>query len=198
MASEAEKLAAEAAEGASATSVAVWDPWIRLFHWSLVTAIIMSWLTHEGVGLVHHVAGYAALALIGARLAMGVLSSSEYARFSSFMRSPRTTWAYTRDVAARREGRHLGHNPLGAWMIVALIINVAVVSTSGWLYTTDAYWGVEWVGNLHDWSADLLLWLIGLHLLGVAFTSWRHRENLVGAMILGRKRTVSEPHRGGA
>lgn len=177
-----------AASAATAATVVVWSPWIRLFHWSLVATIFVAWLTREGAGLVHDTAGYTALGLVGARVALGVFGRSEYARFTSFVRSPRETWAYARDLAAMREERYLGHNPLGGWMIVALVATVVVVGASGWLYTTDAYWGVAWVGDLHDLSADVLLWLIALHLLGVLFTSWRHRENLVGAMVRGRKR----------
>lgn len=177
---------------ASAASVAVWDVRIRLFHWALVVAIAVSWLTRAGAGLLHSTAGYAALGLVATRLVWGVIARAEHSRFTSFVCSPRVTWAYARDVAARREERHLGHNPLGGWMILALLATVAVVGVSGWLYTTDAYWGVAWVGDLHDRSADLLLALIALHLAGVAFASWRHRENLVAAMLSGRKK----PHAG--
>jgi hypothetical protein len=66
------------------------------------------------------------------------------------------------------------------------------VARSGWLYTTDAYWGVEWVGDLHDALSDALIGLAALHVGGVIFTSWRQRENLVAAMVHGRKRPAGE------
>ncbi len=73
-------------------------------------------------------------------------------------------------------------------MIVLLLIVIALVGLSGWLYTTDRYWGVEWVGELHGALADALLVLIALHMGGVALASYRYRENLVAAMLHGRKR----------
>jgi len=88
----------------------------------------------------------------------------------------------------RTGGRFIGHNPLGGWMIVALLIIIAAAGLSGWLYTTDAYWGVKWVADLHEALSDILLGLVALHLGGVALASFRHRENLVAAMLHGRKR----------
>jgi cytochrome b len=95
---------------------------------------------------------------------------------------------YLKAVIAHREPRHIGHNPLGALMIVALLAMVAGICVTGWLYTTDAYWGVEWVGKLHEGLTDLLIVLVALHLVGVVFTSIRQRENLVKAMLTGMKK----------
>ena len=72
--------------------------------------------------------------------------------------------------------------------LVALLTTVMLVSASGWLAITDRYWGVEWVQDLHQWLADLLLALAALHVAGVVYSSLRHGENLVGAMLTGRKR----------
>jgi cytochrome b len=67
--------------------------------------------------------------------------------------------------------RFIGHNPLGGYMILALIATTLAVTLSGWLYTTDAYWGIEWVANLHDGATNVRIALVVLHLAGVAFTS---------------------------
>ena len=104
------------------------------------------------------------------------------------MRSPAPTLRYACALVAGRESRHVGHNPLGAWMIVALLLSIAAAGFSGWLYTTDRYWGVEWVEDLHDGLATTVLVLVGLHVAGVLFSSWRQRENLVAAMFHGNKR----------
>ena len=176
------------AEAAAAETVAVWSPWVRVLHWTLAVSILVAWLTHEGAGWVHFTAGYTALAVVALRIGLGLWSRSEHTRFVSFVRPIPATWAYARDVLRRREHRFIGHNPLGGWMIVALLVTVATSGGSGWLYTTDRFWGIAWVGDLHAISSDVLLWLIALHLAGVVVTSWRHSENLVAAMILGRKR----------
>ncbi len=111
-----------------------------------------------------------------------------YVRFAQFIRSPSETFSYALRVLRHSEVRYLGHNPLGGWMVLALLLTVALTGLSGWLYITDAYWGVEWVGNLHEALAILVLVLAALHVAGVVFTSFRHRENLVAAMFHGRKR----------
>lgn len=167
-------------------TIRAWDRFVRVAHWSLVIIVAGTWLTEDS-GAIHEWLGYAALAIVLARLAWGLVGT-HYARFSQFVRSPATTLHYARQVWAHAEPRHIGHNPLGAYMIVLLVTMVILVSGSGWLYTTDAFWGVEWVEELHEGLADALLWLIALHVAGVAFSSLRHRENLVAAMFHGRKR----------
>jgi len=97
---------------------------------------------------------------------------------------------YLADIATGREARYLGHNPAGGVMIFALLVTMFSTALTGWLMTTDAFWGVDWVGRLHERIADLLLILVLAHLAGVALASVRHRENLVAAMLSGRKRTA--------
>lgn len=171
----------------------VWDGLVRLLHWSLVAAVSTAWLTTliPRTGSWHEPAGYAALAVVATRLVWGLLAPNSgarhYARFTQFLRGPRSVWAYTRTVLAHREPRHLGHNPLGGWMVLALLAWVAAIGSTGWLQTTDRYWGSEVLEQVHTVLAWSLLGLIALHLAGVVFTSRRHRENLVKAMWTGRK-----------
>jgi cytochrome b len=171
-----------------AVTVRIWDPFVRVFHWSLVASFAVAWLTAEDLKALHMWAGYAAGSLIALRLLWGVVGT-RYARFSQFVRSPLAVAAYVRDIVTGREARYLGHNPAGGLMIVALIATMATVSVTGWMQTTDAYWGVEWVEELHEAVANLMLFLVGLHVLGVVVASLRHRENLVRAMLTGRKRS---------
>jgi len=169
--------------------VRVWDIFVRLFHWSLVASFIAAWLTRHGNEDIHHLAGYAAAALVGLRVVWGVVGT-HYARFRQFTRGPLTVLGYLRDIATGREARYIGHNPAGAAMILALLIAMAGTALTGWMMTTDQFWGVEWVGKTHERLADGLLILVALHVAGVIVASIRHRENLVRAMFTGRKRAA--------
>jgi cytochrome b len=167
--------------------VRVWDGVSRATHWLLAAGIAAAWLTREGWGRWHEWIGYACLALVALRVAWGWLGP-RYARFSQFVRAPAATLAYSKLVLTGREPRHVGHNPLGGWMIVLLLAVTALAALSGWLYTTDAYWGDERIENLHEALSIAVLVLVALHVLGVVVASLHHRENLAGAMIHGRKR----------
>jgi cytochrome b len=74
-------------------------------------------------------------------------------------------------------------------MVVALIASVGATAFTGWLLTTNAFWGVSWAQHLHSLVADGVLGLVALHVGGVALASLRHRENLVAAMLTGTKRS---------
>ena len=162
----------------------VWDPLVRVAHWSLVAAVVAAWFTKEAL---HEWIGYAALGIVALRIAWG-WTGPRYARFREFVLGPAATVAYAKAVAARTEQRHLGHNPLGGWMIVALLATVALTCASGWLSVTDQFWGVAWVQDTHEFLADALVAFAGLHVAGVVYTSLRQRENLPAAMVTGRKR----------
>ena len=167
--------------------ITVWDPLVRILHWSLAIGVGFEWFTRHAAREAHEAFGYAVLAVVAARIAWGIFGT-QYARFTDFVVSPSRTIEYWKLLVKKEEPRYIGHNPLGGWMIVALLLTAAVVCGSGWLYATDEYWGVDWVARLHAWSTYVLLALVALHLAGVAFTSLRQGENLVGAMIHGRKR----------
>lgn len=168
----------------------VWDPLVRLCHWGVAAGVAVSWAT-SGIWLGqqrwHERVGYTIAALVAARLVWGFVGS-RHARFSDFVRGWRNTLAYARRLLAGTEERHLGHNPLGGWMAMALWAAVAGTCATGWLFTTDAFFGVEWVESCHKVLARTVVALVPLHVAGVFFTSWRHRENLVSAMVTGRKR----------
>ena len=199
-------------------TVRVWDPLVRAFHWTLVAAFAVAWLSAEDTQTLHEVAGYAVAALLALRLVWGLVGS-RYARFASFIRGPGATLRYLRDMLRGRERRYIGHNPAGAAMIVALILALAGTALTGWLMedrTRLAYlpdlpriaapaWADEEGGeygeygegaeagggalsDLHEVLANLALLLVALHVGGVVLASVRHRENLARAMVTGRKR----------
>lgn len=168
-------------------TVLVWDRLLRACHWLLVAGVAVGWYTRQGFGADHERIGYVVLAVVVIRLAWG-FGPSRHARFSEFIHPPAVVVAYARSLRAGTQRRYLGHNPLGGWMSLALLLMVLTVCLSGWLYTTDRFWGVAWVEALHAWSTNLLLAAVGLHLSGVLFSSWHGHENLVAAMWHGRKR----------
>ena len=167
----------------------MWDPFVRLFHWSLALSFAIAWFSANSWDALHIWAGYAAGALIVVRAAWGVVGTP-YARFSQFVRSPRGVLAYLKAIARRGERRYVGHNPAGGAMVIALILLIGATAATGWALTIDAFWGVAWMQSLHNALADGLLLLVGAHLAGVMLASFRHRENLVVAMIHGRKRAA--------
>jgi cytochrome b len=161
----------------------VWDPFVRAAHWCLVISIAAAWFTSKAL---HEWLGYAALGIVVLRIVWGGFGPP-YARFRQFVLGPGTTLAYARAFVARVEPRYLGHNPLGGWMIAALLGTVVLTAASGWLSITDRFWGVAWVQDAHAFLADALVALAALHIAGVVYTSLRHRENLPLAMVTGRK-----------
>ena len=171
----------------------VWDAPVRVFHWLLVLCFAGAWLTadSERWRLAHITLGYTSAALVGFRLLWGLVGT-RYARFSSFVHGPRAAWAYLRSLPGARPQHHVGHNPAGAMAIVALLGLVLTVSALGWAIEADL--GGDWLAELHEGAASLMLGIAALHVLGVAIGSLVHRENLVRAMIDGRKR--NEPGEG--
>lgn len=167
---------------------------MRLLHWALAGAVLTAWASGHwpptDFDAVHHTAGYVAAAAVALRLGWGC-TGSPYARLRQFVRSPRAVWAYARAWRQGREPRYVGHNPLGGWMVLVLWAGAAALSFTGWLYTTDAFWGYAWLSDLHAVLGWALAAAVGGHLCGVAVASWRHRENLVAAMFSGRKRAAT-------
>jgi cytochrome b len=164
-----------------------WSISLRLLHWVLAISMILSFATHEGGGKLHEIVGYIALSSAVVRTVLGFFGKDRW-RFSSFVRNFKATIHYATQVVRKTEPRYLGHNPLAAWMVLVLLFVAITSGLSGWLYTTDQFWGVAWVGNTHDILGHALIPLLLLHVAGAIFTSLRHRENLVASMIHGKKR----------
>jgi cytochrome b len=178
-------MAVEASTPLRPDTVRVWDPFVRLFHWSLVAG--MGWeLVAEAGTEAHEIVGYGLLALVALRVAWGFVGS-RHARFADFVTGPARVFGYLRAIAHGHPARYLGHNPAGGAMVLALLAMVAATGGTGWAMTTDALWGAEWIEELHETLADLTTALIAVHVAGVVLAALQHRENLVLAMITGRK-----------
>jgi cytochrome b len=167
--------------------VKVWDPLVRIFHWGLVGAFLAAWATGDESKRVHVLAGFCVIGLVAFRILWGFIGAN-HARFAGFVRGPRAVTGYLRDTANLRAKRYLGHNPAGGAMIVALLVMLSIIGATGFMMTTDAFWGVAWVQDVHETAVSLTLGLVVLHVLGVIVASYEHGENLVRAMVTGRKR----------
>ena len=169
------------------SEVKVWDPLVRIFHWGLVAAFLTAWATGDEIRSVHIAAGSCVIGLVAVRVVWGFIGG-KHARFTNFVRGPRAVTRYLRDTVRLRARRYLGHNPAGGAMILALLFLVTVTGISGWLTTTDRFFGVWWMEDLHSFSGDALVAFAGIHIVGVIASSVLHQENLVRAMITGKKR----------
>lgn len=176
-------------------TVRVWDRVVRVFHWSLVLAFFGAYFSTESIGWLHKSFGYTTVALVAVRLVWGLVGS-EHARFANFTPGPRRLVSYLLAVAQQREPRHLGHNPAGSVMILFLLGMVALIGTTGWMLTLDAFWGNGTVENLHVLAVDVTLVAIVIHVSANLYASARHRENLVLSMVTGRKRALDWPGAG--
>jgi cytochrome b len=141
----------------------------------------------EGGKSLHQGAGYVVLALVAMRLIWGCIGS-RHARFRDLVLRPKRLLAYLKSRRSGRPRRYLGPDPAGGAMIVLLLDLLILTGGSGWLITTDAFWGIAWLEDLHKAVANLTVVLVFAHVAGVVFSSVAHRENLVLAMIIGRKR----------
>lgn len=168
-------------------TVRVWDPLVRIFHWSLVGLFAFAFVTGDEWTRPHELAGYAIAALVALRVVWGLLGS-RHARFSSFVTRPSKVAGFLSDTARLKAQRHIGHNPAGGAMVIAMLLAISVIAASGYMMTTDRFWGVDWVQSLHEVAVYGTLGLIALHVGGVLLASIEHSENLVMAMITGRKR----------
>lgn len=168
-------------------SARVWDRFVRIIHWSLVAAFAAAFLSAEAWNRLHEWTGYAAAGLVAARIIWGFVGT-RHARFSDFVAGPRAVAAYLGAMARMRERRHLGHNPAGGAMILALLAGVLGLGATGYLMSLDAFWGLGWIEDLHETIANVMLLLVALHIAGVVVASIRHGENLALAMLTGRKK----------
>lgn len=201
-------------------SVKVWDIFVRLFHWSLVIFFTLAYLTGEGdLETMHALIGYLIAGLLGLRLIWGVIGT-KYARFSNFTCRPSVIKAYLQSLMSRHPKHYLGHNPAGGAMVLIMLATLALVTWTGLetyaaegkgplahisleisvAHADSDHWrsggrgGDEFWEELHEFSVSLMLLLIFVHIAGVIISSLLHRENLVRAMLTGRKkRREDEP-----
>ena len=216
-------------------SIKVWDPIVRLGHWTLVIAFFTAYFTEEDFLTQHVWAGYVVGSVVLFRIVWGFVGS-KYAKFSNFVYTPNAVLAYLKGLISRKPQHYLGHNPAGGAMVLALLLGL-----SGTTYTGLKLYAVEknagplanlttnelvapalsiipaaqvdedndevstenksiivdkadedyWEG-LHEFFVNFTLLLVALHIGGVLLSSYIDKENLIKAMITGRKETPKD------
>ena len=182
--------------------IRVWDLPIRLFHWALVILMMVSYFTARAGGewmKLHFWSGYAILTLVLFRIAWGLVGSTT-ARFTDFVKGPSAAIAHLRDLLGGGRPREVGHNPVGGAMVVALLLAVLLQVIAGF-FSADTDMGTvngplallvadKWVERataFHKFWINVLLWMVALHVLAaIVYLVWK-RQNLIGAMVTGRK-----------
>ncbi|MDT8327490.1 MAG: cytochrome b/b6 domain-containing protein [Roseovarius sp.] len=163
-----------------------WDPAIRVFHWSLVGAFTANALILDDDGKAHIWVGYAVVGLVMLRLLWGFIGPHT-ARFASFTPRLADVIGQVSDMATRRKRAHLGHSPLGALMIFNLLAAMLVIGLSGYMMTTNMFFGVEWVEELHEVVVFWAELSVVAHIAAVIWESRRTGVNLPRAMVTGVK-----------
>jgi cytochrome b len=174
---------------AKPAGVPVWDPFVRVFHWALVGCVFTNFFIVDDGETLHQWLGYGASALVLARVVWGFVGTT-YARFSNFFPTPARLRAHLGQLKRGEPPHAAGHNPLGALMMLALMALVLCLGATGFLQTTDRFWGVEWLQDLHEGLGQALIGLAGLHALAALVMSRVERTRLVRAMVTG----VKEPY----
>ena len=141
------------------TTVRVWDPFIRIFHWSLVAVVVLALATGDEAEWLHIRAGYAIVAFVILRVLWGFVGPRR-ARFSNFVKPPSEVIRFVGQSLRLKAARYLGHNPAGGAMIIAMLMLIGLISATGFMLTTDAYWGSEAVKGVHEASAYTLVALV--------------------------------------
>lgn len=165
----------------------VWDPLVRLFHWTLAVAFATAWATADELQRLHELAGYLIVALLVARVLWGFIGET-HARFRDFVRRPAVVARYLVDELRGRAARFIGHNPAGGAMVIAMLVVLGLTAGTGILMSTAGPVAGEWLEEVHEFCAGLALFMVVLHVAGVIWSSALHHENLVKAMVTGMKR----------
>lgn len=170
----------------TAQTVHVWDRFVRIFHWSLVICVMLNFFVIDNGKTVHQWLGYAASVLVFARIVWGFVGT-RHARFADFFPTPAKIRQHFVALRSGTQDHHDGHNPVGAVMMLALLAIVISLGVTGYLQTTNAFWGEEWMEELHEGLASTLIALAGLHAAAAIVMGRIERTNLVAAMVTGIK-----------
>jgi len=167
--------------------VKIWDPFVRLFHWTVATLFLLDFWVLEDGDPPHEWAGYVVGGLVGLRFVWGFIGPPN-ARFASFFPTPKRVKHHLHDLKSKQLDPTEGHNPLGGAMVIALLVMLGIVSFSGWMQTWDRFWGVDWVEELHETSANITMIMVVIHVSAVVLMGRVTGIPLIGPMLTGKRK----------
>lgn len=175
-------------------TVRLWDPLVRLFHWSLAGVFVANYFFNEAGDDWHSWLGYYACAWLVVRIIWGFVGPQS-ARWADFWPTRARLVTHVTALVRGQPFHRLGHSPLGALVMLLMMAATLGLGITGFLMQeVDALWGADWPMDLHSWIADSLLVLACLHVFAALFESFRLRENLPLSMITGRRRKLRDEH----
>jgi len=166
--------------------VPVWDPLVRVFHWTTVTLCVLNFFILEEGETAHRYVGYTIGVLVVIRIIWGFVGT-HYARFNQWWPRKGQVIGYLEQLRQRHHPYYLGHNPLGSLMVLFLLVGLAATVLSGWMTTWDAFWGEEWLEEVHEAAANTLMFAAGVHAAAVLLSDRLVGHGLLKAMWNGRK-----------
>lgn len=174
-------------------SVFVWDYPVRVFHWLLAFSFAGAWLTSESESqqMIHYAFGYSACALVLFRIVWGVLGT-RYARFTQFIKGPTETMHHIKLLLTGNKQSGLGHNPVGALVMISLMILVLLIGLTGY-WTVKGYLG-DLMSGAHEAISSIALGVVIIHVVAAVVMSFLQRENLIKSMVTGKK--LGDPEEG--
>lgn len=174
-------------------SVVIWDKFIRFFHWSVASLFLLDYWIVEGGEDLHDWIGYLIALLVLFRVVWGFIGTPT-ARFKSFWPSKKGVKQYIQQFPNKASYTH-GHNQLGGMMVIFLLFMLFLTALSGWMRGLDIFWGEDWVQWLHEYSADVLMASVVVHVLAVVLTQSLTRVPLIMPMIIGKRSVPVEKKR---
>lgn len=172
-------------------SILVWDVPTRVFHWLLVVCFAGAWLTSESerLQMIHYAFGYSACALVLFRLVWGVVGT-RYARFSQFIKGPKEMIGHLIGLLGSHKNEVPGHNPVGGLVMLGLMLTILFIGLTGYLSVKE-FLG-DFMSGAHEAIASLALALVVVHIAAAVIMSLLQKENLVRAMVDGKKQGLPE------
>lgn len=172
--------------------IILWDPLVRIFHWSLAGIFVANYWVNETGEDWHKWLGYIAIAWLCVRFVWGFFGKGA-ARWSDFFPTYNRLKLHISSLINGKAYHRMGHSPLGALVMILMMLLVLVLGITGFMMEEiDYFWGEDWVQNLHEWSAHGLLVLVFIHIAAALFESYRLKENLPLSMVTGRRKQLDE------